>query len=202
MERTIGVAAQNPRRPHIWNLPNLITLFRIAAIPFVVLFLFIPGAPASFLAALIFSAASLTDLLDGYIARQQNSETPVGKLLDPLADKLLINSALIMLIPLGRVPAWVVVLIVGREVAVTGLRGIASLEGLAIAASKWGKAKMIFQTIALIGLMLHYEYLGINFHSLGMLILWIALAITIWSGVDYFIKFYREHRKTAEEGKS
>jgi CDP-diacylglycerol--glycerol-3-phosphate 3-phosphatidyltransferase len=197
MERTIGVAAQNPRRPHIWNLPNLITLFRIAAIPFVLLFLFFPGAPASFLAALFFSAASLTDLLDGYIARQQNSETPVGKLLDPLADKLLINSAFIMLIPLGRVPAWVVVLIVGREVAVTGLRGIASLEGLAIAASKWGKAKMIFQTIALIGLMLHYEYLGINFHSLGMLILWIALAITIWSGVDYFIKFYREHRKTA-----
>ena len=81
--------------------------------------------------------------------------------------------------------------------AVTGLRGIASLEGLAIAASKWGKAKMIFQTIALIVLMLHYEYLGINFHSLGMLILWVALAITIGSGVDYFIKFYREHRKTA-----
>jgi CDP-diacylglycerol--glycerol-3-phosphate 3-phosphatidyltransferase len=200
MERTIG-AAQNPRRPHIWNLPNLITLFRIAAIPFVVLFLLFPGAPASFLAALFFTAASLTDLLDGYIARQQNSETPVGKLLDPLADKLLINSAFIMLIPLDRVPAWMVVLIVGREVAVTGLRGIASLEGLAIAASKWGKAKMIFQTISLIGLILHYEYLGINFHSLGMIILWVALAVTIWSGFDYFIKFYREHRKTAEEGK-
>jgi len=196
MERTIRGTAQDARRPLIWNLPNLITLFRIAAIPFVVLFLFFPGPLASFLAALFFSAASLTDLLDGYIARQQNSETPVGKLLDPLADKLLINSAFIMLIPLGRVPAWVVVLIVGREVAVTGLRGIASLEGLAIAASKWGKAKMIFQTIALIGLILHYEYLGINFHSLGMLILWVALAITIWSGVDYFIKFYREHRKT------
>jgi CDP-diacylglycerol--glycerol-3-phosphate 3-phosphatidyltransferase len=180
----------------MWNIPNLITLFRIAAIPFVVLFLFFPGPLASFLAALFFSIASLTDLLDGYIARQQNSETAVGKLLDPLADKLLINSAFIMLIPLGRVPAWAVVLIVGREVAVTGLRGIASLEGLAIAASKWGKAKMIFQTLSLIGLILHYEYLGINFHSLGMLILWVALAITIWSGIDYFIKFYREHRKT------
>jgi len=196
MERTLGVAAQNPRRPLIWNLPNLITLFRIAAIPFVVLFLFFPGPLGSFLAALFFSAASLTDLLDGYIARQQNSETPVGKLLDPLADKLLINSAFIMLIPLGRVPAWMVVLIVGREVAVTGLRGIASLEGSAIGASIWGKVKMIFQTLALIGLILHYEYLGINFHSLGMLILWVALAITIWSGIDYFIKFYREHRKT------
>jgi len=196
MERTARVAAQNSRRPLIWNLPNLITLFRIAAIPFVVLFLFFPGPLASFLAALIFSAASLTDLLDGYIARQQKSETPVGKLLDPLADKLLINSVFIMLIPLGRVPAWMVVLIVGREVAVTGLRGIASLEGLAIGASNWGKAKMIFQVAALIALMLHYEYLGINFHSLGMLILWVALAVTIWSGIDYFIKFYREHRKT------
>ena len=193
---TTRVAAQNPRRPHIWNLPNLITLFRIAAIPFVVLFLLFPGPLASFLAALFFSAASLTDLLDGYIARQQKSETPVGKLLDPLADKLLINSAFIMLIPLGRVPAWVVALIVGREVAVTGLRGIASLEGLAIAASRWGKAKMILQTLALIGLTLHYEYLGINFHSLGMLILWVALAVTVWSGIDYFIKFYREHGKT------
>ena len=196
MERTIQGAAPNPHRPLMWNIPNLITLFRIAAIPFVVLFLFFPGPLASFLAALFFSIASLTDLLDGYIARQQNSETAVGKLLDPLADKLLINSAFIMLIPLGRVPAWAVVLIVGREVAVTGLRGIASLEGLAIAASKWGKAKMIFQTLSLIGLILHYEYLGINFHSLGMLILWVALAITIWSGIDYFIKFYREHRKT------
>jgi CDP-diacylglycerol--glycerol-3-phosphate 3-phosphatidyltransferase len=198
MERTTGVAAPDLRRPLIWNIPNLITLFRIAAIPFVVLFLFFPGPLASFLAALFFSAASLTDLLDGYIARQQKSETAVGKLLDPLADKLLINSAFIMLIPLGRVPAWVVVLIVGREVAVTGLRGIASLEGLAIAASRWGKAKMIFQTIALIGLMLHYEYLGINFHSLGMLILWVALAITIWSGIDYFNKFYQGHRKMSK----
>jgi CDP-diacylglycerol--glycerol-3-phosphate 3-phosphatidyltransferase len=201
MERTTGVAAKDPRRAFIWNIPNLLTLFRIVAIPFVVLFLFFPGPLASFLAALFFSAASLTDLLDGYIARQQKSETAVGKLLDPLADKLLINSAFIMLISLGRIPAWVVVLIVGREVAVTGLRGIASVKGLVIAASRWGKAKMVFQSIALIGLILHYEYLGINFHFLGMLILWVALAITLWSGVDYFRKFYGEHRKIGEEGK-
>ncbi len=201
MERTAGVAAKEQPRPLIRNIPNLLTFLRMAAIPLVVLFLLFPGPLASFLAALFFSAASLTDLLDGYIARQQNSETAVGKLLDPLADKLLINSAFIMLIPLDRVPAWVVVLIVGREVAVTGLRGIASLEGLVIAASRWGKAKTVFQSIALIGLMLHYEYLGINFHSLGMLILWVALAITIWSGIDYFNKFYREHRKVIKRGK-
>lgn len=195
MERSIGVAAKEHHRAIIWNVPNLLSFLRIAAIPFVVGCLFSPGPLASFLAALFFSLASLTDLLDGYIARQQKSETAVGKLLDPLADKLLINSALIMLIALGRIPAWVVVLIVGREVAVTGLRGIASVEGLVIAASRWGKAKTILQSSALIGLMLHYEYLGIDFHSLGMILLWVALMITLWSGFDYFIKFYREHQK-------
>jgi len=195
MERSIGVAAKEHHRAIIWNVPNLLSFLRIAAIPFVVVCLFSPGPLASFLAALFFSLASLTDLLDGYIARQQKSETAVGKLLDPLADKLLINSALIMLIALGRIPAWVVVLIVGREIAVTGLRGIASVEGLVISASRWGKAKTILQSSALIGLMLHYEYLGIDFHFLGMIILWVALMITLWSGFDYFIKFYREHQK-------
>lgn len=133
--------------------------------------------------------------MDGYIARQQKSETAVGKLLDPLADKLLINSALIMLISLDRIPAWMVVLIVGREVAVTGLRGIATTQGLVIAASNWGKAKLVFQSMALIGLILHYKYIGIDFHFLGMLLLWIALVITLWSGIDYFHRFYGEHRK-------
>lgn len=196
MEKTLGVAAKDHQPATVWNIPNVLSIFRIAAVPFVVVCLLYSGPVPSFLAALFFSIASLTDLLDGYIARQQKTETAVGRLLDPMADKLLINSAFIMLIPLGRVPAWMVVLIVGREVAVTGLRGIASAAGLVIAASKWGKAKLIIQTCALIGLMLHYEYLGINFHFLGTLILWAALIVTLGSGIDYFIKFYREHRKT------
>jgi len=187
--------AKEKRRAKLWNIPNLLSFLRMAAIPFVVFFLFFPGPLASFLAALIFGIASLTDLLDGYIARQQKSETAVGQLLDPMADKLLINSALIMLVGLGRIPAWMVVLIVGREVAVTGLRGIASAQGMVIAASDLGKAKTVLQSIALIGLLLHYEYLGINFHFLGMLLLWVALGITLWSGIDYFYKFYREHQK-------
>jgi len=195
MDKTIRAVAKEHHREIIWNVPNLLSFFRIAAIPVVVACLFSAGPLASFLAALFFSLASLTDLLDGYIARQQKSETMVGKLLDPLADKLLINSVLIMLIPLGRIPAWIVVLIVGREVVVTGLRGIASLEGLVIAASRWGKAKMVSQSLALIGLMLHYKYLGIDFHLLGTLILWVALVITLWSGFDYFNKFYRAHQK-------
>lgn len=195
MEKTIEVMAKEDRSATLWNTPNAISFFRMAAIPFVVGFLFFPDPLSSFLAALFFFVASLTDLLDGYIARQQKTETAVGKLLDPMADKLLINSALIMLISLNRVPAWMVVLIVAREVAVTGLRGIATTQGLVIAASNWGKAKLIFQSMASIGLILHYEYLGINFHSLGMLLLWIALGITLWSGLDYFYRFYREFQK-------
>jgi len=193
MEQSIGVAPKKKNRGIVWNLPNLLSIFRILIVPVLVVFLFSSSPITSFLAALIFGIASLTDLLDGYIARYQKSETAIGKLLDPLADKLLINSALIMLIPLGRIPAWMVVLIVGREIAVTGLRGIASIEGLVIAASIWGKAKTVFQSIALACLLLHYEYLGINFHMVGMLLMWIALGITVWSGFDYFFKFYKAH---------
>ncbi len=189
------VMAKRDKPLAAWNIPNLLSLFRLLAIPFVVFSLFFSGPLASFMAALIFSLASITDLLDGYIARQQKTETPIGKLLDPMADKLLITSAMIMLISLGRIPAWIVVLIVGREIAVTGLRGIASVQGIVIAASNWGKAKTVFQSIALIGLLLHYEYLGINFHLLGMILLGIALVITLWSGLDYFFKFYRAHQK-------
>ncbi len=189
------VAKEQQQRALMRNIPNLLSAVRILAIPVVIGFLSSPGPQASFLAALIFALASLTDLLDGYIARQQKKETAVGKLLDPMADKLLVLSCMIMLIPLERIPAWIVVLIIGREVAVTGLRGIASAEGMIIAASSWGKAKMVFQTLAMIGLMLHYPYLGIDFHLLGMILLWVSLVITLWSGIDYFGKFYRKIRE-------
>ena len=189
---SVAKERQQQQRTLSRNIPNLLSAVRILAIPVVVGFLSSPGPLASFLAALIFTLASLTDLLDGYIARQQKRETAVGKLLDPMADKLLVLSCMIMLIPLERIPAWMVVLIIGREVAVTGLRGIASAEGLVIASSRWGKGKMVFQTLALIGLMLHYPYLGIDFHLLGVILLWVALVITLWSGIDYFGKFYRK----------
>jgi CDP-diacylglycerol--glycerol-3-phosphate 3-phosphatidyltransferase len=183
--------AKGQQRAAIWNIPNLLTGFRVFSIPLMVFFLTFPGPLPSFLAALIFTIAAITDLLDGYFARLHKRETVVGKLLDPMADKLLILSGMIMLIPLERIPAWVVVLIIGREVAITGLRGIASAEGVVIAASRWGKGKMVFQSSALTGLMLHYQYLGIDFHLLGMILLWIALAVTLWSGIDYFWKFYQ-----------
>lgn len=140
-----------------------------------------------------FVAASLTDLLDGYVARQLKSETAMGRLLDPMADKLLINSALIMLVALGRIPGWMVVLIVAREVAITGLRGIASANGLVIAASLFGKAKTFVQSFAIGALILHYPSGSFDPHFIGMILLWIALVLTLWSGVDYFNKFWRWH---------
>lgn len=175
----------------IWNLPNYLTIFRIALIPVLACLLLSPSQLFSFLATVVFSIASITDWLDGYIARKRGIVTTLGKFLDPIADKLLINSALVMLLGLGRVPAWMVAVIIGREIAVTGLRSIASSEGIVIAASDLGKGKTIFQISALIGLLLHYQYLGIDFHFVGMAILWVALIMTAWSGVDYFYKFMK-----------
>ena len=174
------------------NLPNCLTILRITVIPFVVIFLFFPGKLAAFFAALLFSIAAITDLLDGYIARQQDNVTLLGKALDPLADKLLITAALIMLIPLGRVPAWIAVAIISREIAVTGLRGITAYEGSIISASDLGKYKTIFQDTALIALLLHYEYIYVDLHIVGMFFLWVALVVTLWSGVDYFYRFFKK----------
>ena len=180
-----------PRDWMVLNLPNCLTFFRMTVIPFIVALLFFQGKWIAFIAALLFSSAAITDLLDGYIARQQNSVTFLGKVLDPLADKLLITASLVMLIPLGRVPAWMVVVILLREIAVTGLRGISALDGSAMSASILGKYKTIFQDVALICLLIHYEYILVDFHAVGMFFLWIALIVTIWSGVDYFYRFFK-----------
>lgn len=175
----------------IWNIPNLLTFFRIALIPVLVFLLLSSSELLSILSVLVFSIASITDWLDGYIARKMNIVTNLGKFLDPIADKLLIAASLVMLVGLGRVPAWMVVVIIGREIAVTGLRSIASSEGIIIAASDLGKGKMIMQISAIIGLLLHYQYMGIDFHAVGIRLLWIALALTTWSGFDYFNKFIK-----------
>lgn len=179
-------------RVNTWNLPNSLTIFRIFCIPLVMFFISRSDQPLPALwAAFFFSMASITDLLDGFLARRQKCVTALGKLLDPLADKLLISAALIMLIPKGRVEAWMAFLIIGREIAVTGLRGIGVTGGVVIDASGLGKAKTIFQISALIALLLHFTYLGINFHQFGKALLWLALILTVWSGVDYFVRFYR-----------
>ena len=185
----------------VWNLPNILTLLRIAAIPVLVAVLLSPSRGAGFWAAVLFAVASFTDWLDGYLARRMGIVTTFGKFLDPIADKLIVMSALIMILPYGRVPAWMVLVILGREIIITGLRGLASTEGIIIPASNLGKFKTIFQIVAILGLLLHYDYrwffavqhpyLTVNMHNVGIFYLWIATIITIWSGVDYLVKFVR-----------
>ena len=178
------------RTKSIFNLPNSLTLFRVACIPVLVILLFFPHKATSFVAALVFALASISDLLDGFLARRQQLVTTFGKFLDPLADKLIVSAALIMLIPLGRAPAWMVVVIVGRELAITGLRSMAVSEGKVISADELGKKKMVFQIVAILGLLLHYDYFGINLHAVGMFFLWLAVIVTLWSGFNYFRRFW------------
>jgi len=190
-----------PAPPQVMNLPNILTMGRIAAIPLLCILLLSPERTPCFWAAALFAAASVTDWLDGYLARRMGIVTVFGKFLDPIADKLIVMAALIMILPFNRVPAWMVLVILGREMIITGLRGIASTEGIVIPASNLGKFKTIFQLVAIIGLLLHYDYrwffsvdhplLVVNMHNVGMFYLWIATIITIWSGVDYLYKFMR-----------
>jgi CDP-diacylglycerol---glycerol-3-phosphate 3-phosphatidyltransferase len=182
-------------------LPNLLTLLRIALVPVVVVALYYPTREGRAVAALAFLLASVTDFLDGWLARRHGITTALGQLLDPLADKLIVAGALVMLAampPEPRVPAWMVVVIVLRELAVTGLRGIASTGGVLVPARELGKYKMIFQMFALTALLAHYRYaipgtpLVVDFHAGGMVLLWVALVLAVWSGVDYYVRLLRQ----------
>ena len=179
------------KKKEIFNLPNTITLLRISVMPVLFLLLLSPGRTLSLIIAALFILAALTDLLDGYIARKYGIVTKMGKLLDPIADKIIINTAMILMIPIGYIPAWIVAIIIMRDVAVDGLRNIDSLDGLVIPASKLGKQKTLSQIIAVSSLIIHYPLFGIDVHLVGIVILYFALILTIWSGVNYFIKFYR-----------
>lgn len=174
------------------NWANIITTARIVMVPIIAGLLLVDGYWASIAAALIFIAATVSDWLDGYLARNYNMESNLGKLLDPLADKLLIATVLIFLIPLGRVPAWVAAVIIGRELAVTGIRGIASEKQIIIAANWLGKYKTGFQCAACIPLLFHYTILGVQFHTAGIYFLWIATFFTVWSGFDYIYTYIRQ----------
>lgn len=173
----------------ILSNPNTLTLFRVAAVPGMVILLLFTHPAAVILAAVLFSAAAITDALDGFFARKNGMITNFGKIMDPVADKLLVSSTFIMLVAHGWAPAWIVCIIIGREIAVTGLRNIIAESGLDVSASMLGKYKTGFQIAAIIPLLIHYEYFGIRFESIGLAMLWVALAFTLWSGADYFIKF-------------
>lgn len=173
------------------NLPNKLTILRTIMIPVFLIFLYIPGLgmTGDVLATAIFVLASFTDLLDGKIARKYNLVTNFGKFMDPLADKLLVCSALIALVDLDRIPAWVVIIIIAREFIISGFRLIASDNGVVIAASYWGKFKTTFQMIMIILLILNIDYPYSNI--VNMVIMYIALALTIISLLDYIIKNYK-----------
>ena len=176
----------------MFNMPNCLTLMRICATPLVVVLLYYEGPITCFIAALLFTLASITDLLDGHIARRDNLVTSFGKFLDPLADKVLICSVLIMLTYLNWIAAWVTILIVCRELLVTGLRAVAADEGIVIEADKFGKWKTTLQVIAIVPLTIHYPLMGIDAHGLGKFLLYIALALTVVSGVNYLCLYYRK----------
>ena len=201
-------------KKELWSSPNIITLVRIAAIPIFLVFTYYESRENSFIAALVYTATAATDFLDGWVARRKNLVTVIGKFLDPLADKLIAMAALVMLVHLGRVPAWVVILIMAREFAVTGLRTIAMSEGIVIAAGQEGKYKTAVQLVSIIFLLLHYRYpidfivttAEIDANRVGTGLLYISVLFALWSAWKYFAGFlsavYRreeaEARKEAE----
>ncbi len=188
-----------PRKAFL-NLPNWITIGRLAAVPIIIIvMLFLDddnpnvreNQTLSFISMLIFLTAMLSDLVDGYLARKKGLTSTFGKFIDPLADKTLFLVAMIMMIPLGRIPAWLVSIFFVREVIVTALRGVAVDEGVVIAASTWGKYKSAFVSSALVGLLLHYPFFGINWRMIGWALMIPGFFFSMASGLHYTIGFFR-----------
>lgn len=177
------------------NLPNKITVFRVCMIPVFLVFMLVPGIPgAKYFAAGVFIIASASDFLDGYLARKNNLVTDFGKFMDPLADKLLVCSAMICLVELSRIPAWVVIVIIAREFIISGFRLVASDNGVVIAASYWGKFKTVFQMVMICLMIADLPPLAL----VTQIVMWVALVLTVVSLVDYLIKnkgVMRENKK-------
>ena len=193
-------------RQEAFNLPNTITMVRMAMIPVILWFTYYESRRASFIAALLFAVTGATDFLDGWVARRRGLVTVIGKFLDPLADKLVVMAALVMLVHLGRVAAWVVIVVMGREFIVSGLRTIAMSEGIVIAAGQDGKIKTIFQILGITFLLLHYSYpIDFGFMSLeydankvGTVILYLSLVFSVWSAWTYFADFLKAVYRPAQ----
>jgi CDP-diacylglycerol--glycerol-3-phosphate 3-phosphatidyltransferase len=176
------------------NLPNLLTLARVFAIPFLVWLLDTPTPVRNFWACIVFTAAAITDMLDGYLARKMGVVSVLGKFLDPLADKLIVMAALVWMVPMGRIPAWVVVLLLARELSVTGLRSVAASEGVVISAGQEGKTKTALQMIGIVALVLgypyHLVYLGfdlgvVDMVHVGRMLIYLSLLFSFASAAQY-----------------
>lgn len=180
------------RRKGFWNLPNAITVARCLMVPVVVWLLWDrPDRLQAAASCVIFVVAMLSDVLDGWLARRWDLQSAAGAFLDPLADKLMVLTTLVMLIPHGWVPAWMVVVLESRELAIGGLRQIAVSEGMVIAAGSLGKFKTAYQSTALGFLLWHYDSVGIDAHTVGILLLWVSIAFSLASAGEYFWGFWK-----------
>ena len=206
------------KRSELFNSPNLVSLLRLTMAPVLFVLLYLEKyfnedghtVVYGLVAAIVFLLAALSDILDGYLARKTGQITDVGKFLDPLADKVIVATALILLVGLDRCPAWIALVIILREMIITGLRGIAQTKGTIIAASHLGKRKTVLQDIALVALLVHHplnigalwgstwKYWTLHFHELGAVVLYIAVFYTLYSGYDYIAKFIRSQTGPAD----
>jgi CDP-diacylglycerol--glycerol-3-phosphate 3-phosphatidyltransferase len=176
----------------MWNLPIGLTLSRIVLVPLLIVFLISSSRVHALIAAAIFLVAAFTDWLDGQIARRRNQVTTLGTLLDPIADKLLVAAALVSLLQIEKVAAWMVVVIIGRELAVSGLRAVAGTVGVIVPASRLAKWKTASQYVAITLLIIAKGIESPPFHALSTGLLWLAVLLTMVSGVDYFYRFFRK----------
>ncbi|MBF0237673.1 MAG: CDP-diacylglycerol--glycerol-3-phosphate 3-phosphatidyltransferase [SAR324 cluster bacterium] len=171
--------------------PNQLTVARMFLIPVIYLLIWIDTPGILFAAAVLYTIACFTDYLDGVLARFEGKSTPLGKLLDPIADKVLVSSILVLLVAMDRAPAIATVILISREFAISGLRSIAVVDGLVIGASWAGKLKTLIQMISIGFLIVHHDTWHIPFHIIGLVLLWASAVISLWSGVEYFMAYYR-----------
>lgn len=192
-------------RRELLFLPNILTMLRVALIPLVLVFIDNESALRCFIACLLYGVSAFTDFLDGYLARRSNQISLLGKFLDPLADKILVMATLVWMVPMGRIPAWVVVLLLARELAVTGLRSIASSQGLIISARQWGKDKTALQMVGILCLMAHFRYpvfgtdYYVDFHQVGIYTIYISLVLSVFSAIEYLQLFARAVREQGSD---
>jgi CDP-diacylglycerol---glycerol-3-phosphate 3-phosphatidyltransferase len=190
------------------SLPNILTMFRILLIPVVLAYIDNESQMRSFIAAALYGATAITDFVDGYLARKWHMESLLGKFLDPLADKLLVMATLVWMVPLGRIETWLVVVLLARELSITGLRSVASSEGLVISARSMGKRKTALQMVGILLLIIHFRYpilftdQVVDFHQAGLLTIYISLVFSIFSAVEYIQLFARAVQKQAQEAES
>lgn len=189
-------------RRELTNLPNIVTVARVLLVPFVLILIDNYSPLRTFLASLLYLGAAAGDALDGYLARKRNQVSTLGKFLDPLADKLIVTAVLVTMVALGRVPAWLVVVLIARDLAINGLRSVASAQGLVIAASEGGKIKTALQLVAIMMLLIHFQYpllgaelvLGhpvtVDYHRAGLITLYISMVVSVASGAQYMRNFF------------